>query len=89
MADEGLSIAMEEDTSQCIFKGVSLPNNEPIVSYFQYADDAIFLGEWSTPNAKNFIGVLPRSFQGVSHVGDSPRRVSSSLVVRMKACLPV
>nr|KAJ0204677.1 hypothetical protein LSAT_V11C500258210 [Lactuca sativa] len=55
---EGLNIALEEATNHCIFKSISLPNNGPTVSHLQYADDAIFLGEWPIQNVKNLIRIL-------------------------------
>ncbi|KAJ9561163.1 hypothetical protein OSB04_006323 [Centaurea solstitialis] len=55
LATEGLAVAMKEARQNNIFKGVCLNNSEDEVSIFQFADDAIFVGEWSLANAKNLI----------------------------------
>ncbi|KAJ9535890.1 LOW QUALITY PROTEIN: hypothetical protein OSB04_un000946 [Centaurea solstitialis] len=58
LAAEGLHVAMLEALEKGVFKGVQLPNGGPTVSHLQYADDAIFLGDWSRSNIRNLIRVL-------------------------------
>nr|KAJ0194091.1 hypothetical protein LSAT_V11C800426490 [Lactuca sativa] len=58
MAAEGLNVAMEEAMEHRIFKGITLPKSGPVLSHLQYADDVIFLGSWSTSNAKNLTRIL-------------------------------
>ncbi|GKA73672.1 putative RNA-directed DNA polymerase, eukaryota, reverse transcriptase zinc-binding domain protein [Tanacetum coccineum] len=41
-----------------VFKGISLTESKVNVSLLQYADDALFFGEWSRSNAKNLIHIL-------------------------------
>lgn len=55
---EGLNVALEEATSKGIFKGISLPNYGQTLTHLQYAYDVVFLGEWSSQNAKNLIRIL-------------------------------
>lgn len=40
------------------FKGVSLANNGANISLLQYANDALFFGDWSKLNDKNLILIL-------------------------------
>nr|KAJ0194327.1 hypothetical protein LSAT_V11C800406660 [Lactuca sativa] len=39
-------------------EGVPIPSNGPILSHLLYADDALFLGEWSRSNLKNLARIL-------------------------------
>ncbi|KAJ9548105.1 hypothetical protein OSB04_020648 [Centaurea solstitialis] len=58
LAAEGLHVAMTEAVEKGVFTGVQLPNGGPIVSHLLYADDVIFIGEWSKFNARNLLRVL-------------------------------
>ncbi|KAJ9564278.1 hypothetical protein OSB04_000244 [Centaurea solstitialis] len=58
LAAEGLTVAMKEAQRANIFKGVRFNSMLDDVSIFQFADDAIFVGEWSYRNAKNLLCVL-------------------------------
>lgn len=55
-------MALAEARERNLFKGVRLSNLGPEISILQYADDALFVGEWSQNNARNLIWVL-RCFQ--------------------------
>lgn len=55
---EALQVATLEACSKGIFKGISLANGGANISLLQYANDALFFGEWSRFNAKNLILVL-------------------------------
>lgn len=57
-AMEGLSVAMRSTCELGIFQGVKLPNGGPLISHLLYADDALFLGEWSRNNIKNLARIL-------------------------------
>ena len=58
LAAEGLNIAMREAARANIFKGIRFQNMDEEVSIFPFADDAIFVGEWDSDNAKNLIRIL-------------------------------
>ncbi|GJY33676.1 putative RNA-directed DNA polymerase, eukaryota, reverse transcriptase zinc-binding domain protein [Tanacetum coccineum] len=62
---EALQIAILEACSKGFFKGVSLAEGGVNISLLQYADDALFFGEWSRLNAKNLILIL-KCFENAS-----------------------
>ncbi|KAJ9555293.1 hypothetical protein OSB04_009907 [Centaurea solstitialis] len=49
---------MKEAQRANIYKGVRLNNLVDDISIFQFADDAIFVGDWSYQNAKNLLRAL-------------------------------
>ena len=49
---EALSNILKKASSGGLMRGVSLPNNGPVLSHLLYADDVLFLGEWSRYNIK-------------------------------------
>nr|GEZ57414.1 arginine repressor C-terminal-like domain-containing protein [Tanacetum cinerariifolium] len=55
---EALQIAIIEACNKGVFKGLSLAESKVNVSLLQYANDALFFGEWSRSNAKNLIHIL-------------------------------
>lgn len=55
---EGLSVTLKTAFNKGIFKGVQLPNNGPTISHLLYADDTLFIGEWSERNIKNLVRIL-------------------------------
>ncbi|KAI3750395.1 hypothetical protein L2E82_21030 [Cichorium intybus] len=65
IAMEGLNAALLSAREHDIFNGVKLPNNGPSVSHLFYADDALFIGEWSRSNVKNLARIL-RCFHAAS-----------------------
>ncbi|KAJ9564376.1 hypothetical protein OSB04_000342 [Centaurea solstitialis] len=58
LAAEGLTVAMKEARRSNLFQGVRFDNSSDEISNFQFADDTIFVGEWSHANALNLIRVL-------------------------------
>ncbi|KAJ9560661.1 hypothetical protein OSB04_005821 [Centaurea solstitialis] len=58
LAMEGLYVAMKEAQLKGIFKGIHLDNVREEISILQYADDAIFLGDWTRRNVTNLIRIL-------------------------------
>jgi len=58
IAMEGLNVAMTEATDNGIFHGVPFPNSELRLSHLFYADDALFVGEWSRLNIQNLARIL-------------------------------
>lgn len=58
IAAEGLHRAIETAKEQNLFSGIQLSNGGPVISHLQYADDAIFCGDWSIQNARNLIRIL-------------------------------
>ncbi|GKE62327.1 putative RNA-directed DNA polymerase, eukaryota, reverse transcriptase zinc-binding domain protein, partial [Tanacetum coccineum] len=55
LAMEGLHALSCKAEVLGLFKGASFGRDNVIVSHLMYADDVIFLGEWSDTNAQNFI----------------------------------
>ncbi|GJR47791.1 RNA-directed DNA polymerase, eukaryota, reverse transcriptase zinc-binding domain protein [Tanacetum coccineum] len=53
-----LQVAILEACNKGLFKGISLSREGPNLSLLQYADDALFFGEWSRLNANNLIHIL-------------------------------
>ena len=51
-------MAMKAAISKGLFKGVNIPNCDQILSHLFYADDALFMGEWSKENSKNLARIL-------------------------------
>ncbi|KAJ0500051.1 putative RNA-directed DNA polymerase [Helianthus annuus] len=58
LALEALDVIMKRAIENGLFKGVKLPKDGPTISHLCYADDAIFLGEWSEANIKNLNRIL-------------------------------
>nr|KAJ0216241.1 hypothetical protein LSAT_V11C300125010 [Lactuca sativa] len=58
IAMEGLNIVMKEACAKGIFKGTRIPNSNLIISHLFYADDALFIGEWSKENINNLARIL-------------------------------
>lgn len=52
IAVKGLHMAMEMAKEKGLFQGIKLPQDGPVISHLQYADDVIFMGSWSIENAK-------------------------------------
>ncbi|KAL4592668.1 hypothetical protein LXL04_005671 [Taraxacum kok-saghyz] len=65
IAMEGLNIIMNSAIQNSIYHGVKLPNDGPSVSHLFYADDAIFMGEWTNANFTNLARML-RCFHAAS-----------------------
>ncbi|XP_023729370.1 uncharacterized protein LOC111877058 [Lactuca sativa] len=57
-AMEGLSVAIKASCINGVFKGVQMPHGGPMITHLWYADDALFIGEWSEQNIKNLARVL-------------------------------
>ncbi|GKC07881.1 RNA-directed DNA polymerase, eukaryota [Tanacetum coccineum] len=57
IVDEALHVALYEAELNNIFKGISI-GRDLTVSHLQYADDIIFVSDWSLENAKNLIRIL-------------------------------
>lgn len=62
---EGLNITMKTTCQKGIFHGIKIPYSETLISHLFYANDVIFVGEWSQDNIKNLSRVL-RCFQVAS-----------------------
>ena len=58
-------MAMQSACSNSIFQGLQTPNSGPKISHMFYADDAMFMGEWSKLNFNNLARIL-RCFHVVS-----------------------
>ncbi|KAM0028414.1 putative RNA-directed DNA polymerase [Helianthus debilis subsp. tardiflorus] len=65
IAMEALSGIMKKAVSEGIFKGLKCTRNGQVLSHLIYADDVVFLGEWSDVNALNLRRLL-RCFYLVS-----------------------
>ncbi|KAJ9539578.1 hypothetical protein OSB04_026084 [Centaurea solstitialis] len=55
---ENLNLLMEEAVDKGLYHGIKVGNEEVIISHLQFADDAIFFGEWSLVNLKNLLKIL-------------------------------
>ncbi|GJR52184.1 RNA-directed DNA polymerase, eukaryota [Tanacetum coccineum] len=55
---EALNVALIEARSKGIFKGVQVSPHSTPITHLQFADDALFLGEWSELNVMNLIRIL-------------------------------
>ncbi|GKC82014.1 RNA-directed DNA polymerase, eukaryota, reverse transcriptase zinc-binding domain protein [Tanacetum coccineum] len=55
---EALQVMMIDACNKGIFKGLSLANDGANISLLQYADDALFMGEWSKSNAHHLVHIL-------------------------------
>ncbi|XP_021995809.1 uncharacterized protein LOC110892992 [Helianthus annuus] len=58
LAMEALHIATESAVNCNIFKGITTPVSRPTVSHLLYADDVLFVGEWSEENFHNLARLL-------------------------------
>ncbi|KAJ0876108.1 putative RNA-directed DNA polymerase [Helianthus annuus] len=58
IAMEALSGIMKKASGDGLFRGVRCNNSGMVLSHFLYADDVVFLGEWSESNAKNLRRIL-------------------------------
>nr|KAJ0184488.1 hypothetical protein LSAT_V11C900478770 [Lactuca sativa] len=58
IAMEGLNAVMKTTVEKGIFTGIKVPGEGPIISHLFYADDALFVGEWSRSNLKNLSSIL-------------------------------
>ncbi|GKA13692.1 RNA-directed DNA polymerase, eukaryota, partial [Tanacetum coccineum] len=54
---ESLHISVSKAVNEGIFKGLSIHDSDPI-SHLFYADDAVFIGEWSEDNLVNIVRIL-------------------------------
>lgn len=55
---EGLNCMMEEAVSQEIFRPTKVDGDRVTLSHLQFADDAVFCGEWSEENARSLLSIL-------------------------------
>nr|GEV31370.1 putative ribonuclease H protein At1g65750 family [Tanacetum cinerariifolium] len=67
LAVEGLNALVNEAVEKGIFKGIAVGNDSVVVSHLQYADDTLFLGDWSKENAKTLVCIL-KCFEKVSGI---------------------
>ncbi|GJX99131.1 RNA-directed DNA polymerase, eukaryota [Tanacetum coccineum] len=54
---ESLHISVSKAVNEGVIKGLSIQGSDPI-SHLFYADDAVFLGEWSEENLVNLVRIL-------------------------------
>ncbi|GKD58971.1 hypothetical protein Tco_1296480 [Tanacetum coccineum] len=62
MVAEALQVTILNACDRGLFKGVCLANSGKNISLLQFADDALFFGEWSSANASNLINI-PRCLE--------------------------
>ncbi|XP_022003012.1 uncharacterized protein LOC110900430 [Helianthus annuus] len=58
LAMEALHIATESAVECGILKGIKTPGSGPKISHLLYADEALFVGEWSEENFHNLARIL-------------------------------
>ncbi|GJZ57684.1 putative RNA-directed DNA polymerase, eukaryota, reverse transcriptase zinc-binding domain protein [Tanacetum coccineum] len=55
---EALQVSILEACNKGFYKGIFLADSDTNISLLQYADDALFFGDWSNLNAKHLIHIL-------------------------------
>ena len=55
---EGLHAYTSKAEALGLFKGCTIGSNNLRISHLMYADDVVFVGEWSWANARNLISLL-------------------------------
>ncbi|GJS89195.1 RNA-directed DNA polymerase, eukaryota [Tanacetum coccineum] len=58
IAMEGLHVAMEDAIASNFFQGLKIGNDELSISHLLYADDVLFMREWSSTNIHNLLIIL-------------------------------
>uniref|UniRef100_A0A251TXQ6 Putative RNA-directed DNA polymerase, eukaryota, Reverse transcriptase zinc-binding domain protein n=1 Tax=Helianthus annuus TaxID=4232 RepID=A0A251TXQ6_HELAN len=58
IAMEALSGVMKKACTIGLYKGIKCSTHGPLLSHFLYADDAVFVGEWSRENVLNLNRIL-------------------------------
>lgn len=58
IAMEGLNVTIKAAVEKGLFDGVPIPNSSLRLSHLFYADDALFVGEWSRRNIVNLARIL-------------------------------
>ncbi|KAL4560754.1 hypothetical protein LXL04_032908 [Taraxacum kok-saghyz] len=58
LAMESLNAVMESAGQLSLFSGVQIPNGDSKISHLFNADDALFLGDWTTSNFSNLVRIL-------------------------------
>nr|KAJ0192445.1 hypothetical protein LSAT_V11C800414270 [Lactuca sativa] len=88
IAMEVLNMAMKTTVEKGVFDGIKFPNSNICLSHLFYANDALFIGEWTRRNIANLARIL-RCFYAASRlkvnfsqskvfgVGASPSEVSN------------
>nr|GEW08398.1 RNA-directed DNA polymerase, eukaryota, reverse transcriptase zinc-binding domain protein [Tanacetum cinerariifolium] len=56
IAMEGLHVAIEDDIAAGLYRGLKV--NTLILSHLFFADDTLFIGEWSRANIKSLVSIL-------------------------------
>lgn len=65
IAVEAINAMMQEAKDKSIFKPFKVGKKDLEISHLQFADDAVFFGEWSTSNASNLLRLL-KNFEAAS-----------------------
>ncbi|KAK1416690.1 hypothetical protein QVD17_25805 [Tagetes erecta] len=55
---EALSVSIRMASGSGLFNGIRLPNGGIVITHCMYADDTLFLGDWSVQNGKNLARIL-------------------------------
>nr|GEZ40502.1 hypothetical protein [Tanacetum cinerariifolium] len=58
LAVEALNVALLEAINNNVFHGIKVGTDKIYISYLQFADDALIMGEWSHSNARNLLRIL-------------------------------
>ncbi|GJV19940.1 putative RNA-directed DNA polymerase, eukaryota, reverse transcriptase zinc-binding domain protein [Tanacetum coccineum] len=58
LAVEALNVVLVEARNRNIFLGADVGRDKIPISHLQFADDALIVGQWSVPNAKNLTRIL-------------------------------
>lgn len=55
---KGVNVAVKSTCENYLFRGIKIPNGGPSISHLFYAEDAIFVGEWSEDGIKNLFQIF-------------------------------
>nr|GEY70179.1 putative RNA-directed DNA polymerase, eukaryota, reverse transcriptase zinc-binding domain protein [Tanacetum cinerariifolium] len=58
LAVEALNVGLLEAINNNVFHGIKVGTDKIYISYLQFADDALIMGEWSHSNARNLLRIL-------------------------------
>nr|KAJ0206237.1 hypothetical protein LSAT_V11C500247630 [Lactuca sativa]KAJ0208451.1 hypothetical protein LSAT_V11C500247620 [Lactuca sativa] len=76
---------MKEACDNGVFQGLQLPNVGPTVSHLLYADDALFIGEWTEHNFLGCGHTLKKFLIGRLRLG-AKQRISYSTTLGACGC---
>nr|KAJ0187451.1 hypothetical protein LSAT_V11C900480760 [Lactuca sativa] len=55
---EGLNIVIQDNCEKSFLHNIHIPKSDSYLSHLLYANDALFIGDWSRSNLKNLARIL-------------------------------